>query len=124
MNYETERVEFKRQYTDEIYKEVIAFANTDGGTIYIGVDNEGNAVGLAEIDKESTRVTNGIRDAIMPDITMFVRTSIQENGVICLSINEGVNKPYYLRAKGLKPAECMCVKARPVRQRHLSRSVK
>ena len=104
MNYETERVEFKRQYTDEIYKEVIAFANTDGGTIYIGVDNEGNAVGLAEIDKESTRVTNGIRDAIMPDITMFVRTSIQENGVICLSINEGVNKPYYLRAKGLKPS--------------------
>lgn len=104
MNYETERVEFKRQYTDEIYKEVIAFANTDGGTIYIGVDNEGNAVGLTEIDKESTRVTNGIRDAIMPDITMFVRTSIRENGVICLSISEGANKPYYLRAKGLKPS--------------------
>ena len=104
MNYETERVEFKRQYTDEIYKEVIAFANTDGGTIYIGVDNEGNAVGLADTDKESTRITNGIRDAIMPDITMFVRTTIQENGVICLSISEGANKPYYLRAKGLKPS--------------------
>ena len=103
MNYETERVEFKRQFTDEIYKEVIAFANTDGGTIYIGVDNEGNAVGLADTDKESTRVTNGIRDAIIPDVTMFVRTAIQENGVICLSISEGANKPYYLRAKGLKP---------------------
>ena len=104
MNYETERVEYKRQYTDEIYKEVIAFANTDGGTIYIGVDNEGNAVGLADIDKESTRITNGIRDAIMPDITMFVRTTIQENGIVCLSISEGANKPYYLRAKGLKPS--------------------
>ena len=42
MDFETERVEFKLTGTDEIYKEVIAFANTDGGTIYIGIDDKGN----------------------------------------------------------------------------------
>ena len=41
MKFETENIEFKAQVTDELYKEVIAFANTDGGTIYIGIDNEG-----------------------------------------------------------------------------------
>ncbi len=44
MQYESERVEYKSQMIDDIYKEVIAFANTDGGTIYIGVDDNGNIV--------------------------------------------------------------------------------
>ena len=41
MIFETENVEFKAQITDELSKEVIAFANTDGGVIYVGIDNEG-----------------------------------------------------------------------------------
>jgi ATP-dependent DNA helicase RecG len=104
MNFETENIEFKSQFTEEIYKEVIAFANTDGGTVYVGIDNEGNAVGLTDVDKEYTRITNGIRDAIMPDVTMFVRYAVQENKVVRISVSEGTNKPYYLKGKGLKPS--------------------
>lgn len=78
MNIETENIEFKSQFTEDIYKEVIAFANTDGGIVYVGIDNNGNAVGLTDVDQEYTRITNGIRDAIMPDVTMFVRFTIQE----------------------------------------------
>ena len=40
MKFETENIEFKAQVTDELYKEVIAFANTAGGKIVIGVDDE------------------------------------------------------------------------------------
>lgn len=104
MNFETENIEFKSQFTEEIYKEVIAFANTDGGIVYVGIDNEGNAVGLTDVDKGYTRITNGIRDAIMPDVTMFVRFTIQENKVVRITVNEGTNKPYYLKGKGLKPS--------------------
>ncbi len=104
MNFETENIEFKSQFTEEIYKEVIAFANTDGGIVYVGIDNEGNAVGLTDVDNEYTRITNGIRDAIMPDVTMFVRFTIQENKVVRITVNEGTNKPYYLKGKGLKPS--------------------
>jgi len=104
MNFETENIEFKEQFTEEIYKEVIAFANTDGGIIYVGIDDSGNAVGLGDVDKEYTRITNGIRDAIMPDVTMFVRFTIQENKVVRITVNEGTNKPYYLKGKGLKPS--------------------
>ena len=103
MDIETENIEFKSGFTEEIYKEVIAFANTDGGVLYIGIDNDGNAVGLRNVDDEYTRITNGIRDAILPDVTMFVKYTIQENKVVRIPINEGTNKPYYLRSKGLKP---------------------
>lgn len=104
MAFETENIEFKLQFTDELYKEVIAFANTDGGVIYIGIDNDGNAVGIDNVDDNYTRITNGIRDAIMPDVTMFVKYTIQENRVVRITVGEGSYKPYYLKAKGLKPS--------------------
>ena len=104
MNFETENIEFKSQFTEEIYKEVIAFANTDGGVVYVGIDNDGNVVGLKDVDQEYTRITNGIRDAVMPDVTMFVRFTIQDNTVIRITVSEGTNKPYYLKGKGLKPS--------------------
>ena len=50
MQYENERMEFKSQLTDDIYKEVIAFTNTDGGVIYIGIDDQGNVTGIDNVD--------------------------------------------------------------------------
>ena len=44
MQYESERIEYKSQMIDDIYKEVIAFANTDGGVIYLGIDDKGNLI--------------------------------------------------------------------------------
>lgn len=104
MIFETENIELKSEFTEEIYKEIIAFANTDGGTVYVGIDDNGNAVGPDNPDKEYTRITNGIRDAIMPDVTMFVRFTIDNKKVVRITVSEGTNKPYYLRSKGLKPS--------------------
>ena len=53
MQYENERMEYKSQLTEDIYKEVIAFTNTDGGVIYIGIDDQGNVTG---IDKDRKSV--------------------------------------------------------------------
>ncbi len=103
MHYESERIEYKSQMIDDIYKEVIAFANTDGGIIYIGIDDKGNLVGIDNVDETYTRLTNGIRDAIAPDVTMFVRYVLQENKVIQIEVGEGSYKPYYLKSKGMKP---------------------
>lgn len=103
MAFETESIEFKLQPTDGLYREVIAFANTNGGIIYVGIDDDGNVVGLDNVDEEYTRITNGIRDAIMPDVTMFVKYTIQENCVVKITVSEGSYKPYYLKSKGLKP---------------------
>ena len=104
MSYESENVEFKLRATDDVYREVIAFANSGGGVIYLGVSDAGEAVGLDELDETYTRVTNGIRDAILPDVTLFVTYTLQENRVIRIAVGEGSAKPYYLKGKGLKPS--------------------
>ena len=39
---ETEKIELKQKLTDALPKEIVAFLNTDGGTIYIGVDDGGS----------------------------------------------------------------------------------
>lgn len=103
MYFESENIEYKREYVDSICKEVVAFANTSGGRIFVGVDDDGNPVGLDDIDDTYTRVTNSIRDAICPDVTMFVKYTIN-NGIIEIEISEGKAKPYYLKSKGLKPS--------------------
>ena len=103
MQYESERIEYKSQMIDDIYKEVIAFANTNGGVIYIGIDDKGKLIGIDNVDETYTRLTNGIRDAIAPDVTLFVRYILQNNKVIQIEVGEGSYKPYYLKSKGMKP---------------------
>lgn len=103
MLFETERMEFKELWTDHLYKEVIAFANTGGGTILVGVNDRGESVGMKDVDDVYTRITNGIRDAISPDITVFVKYALVQGKVIRIEVGEGTYKPYYLKAKGLKP---------------------
>ncbi len=102
--HENENTEFKLQLVDDLYRDIIAFANSKGGIVYIGIDDQGNVIGLENTDETYTRITNGIRDAIQPDITMFVKYTLQEDNVIRININEGTYKPYYLRSKGLKPS--------------------
>ena len=94
MQFENENVEFKSQMLEDLYKEIIAFANTDGGTVYIGIDDKGNITGIDDVDETYTKITNGIRDAIQPDVTMFVRYVLQENRVIRIEVGEGSYKPY------------------------------
>lgn len=43
---ENESIEFKENYTEKIYKEIIAFLNINSGTIYIGYDDNGNLIGV------------------------------------------------------------------------------
>ena len=103
MDYETERLEFKEIATNDINKEVVAFANTEGGVVLVGVNKAGELSPLVDIDDTYTRITNSIRDAIAPDVTIFVKYTLENNEVIRIEVGEGSYKPYYLKAKGLKP---------------------
>ena len=104
MAYETEKIEFKANILGDIYKEVIAFANTDGGILHIGINDDGEAEPLNDVDDTYTRITNGIRDAIAPDVTIFVKYTLENGKIIHVEIGEGSYKPYYLKSKGIKPS--------------------
>ncbi len=103
---ETDTTELKEKITPDLTKEVIAFANTNGGTIYIGVDNNGNIIGIENYDAAILQINNMIRDSIKPDITMFVRyntLTVDEKQIVSVTVDRGTNRPYYLASKGLKP---------------------
>lgn len=104
---EGKNIEFKRQYTDDIKYAVLAFANTEGGTLYIGINDDGSAKGVENPDAVMLQVMNMIRDTIRPDITVAVdcSTELMENKhVVVLIIQRGVARPYYLANKGIRPA--------------------
>lgn len=104
---EGKNIEFKRQYTDDIKYAVLAFANTEGGTLYIGVNDDGSVEGVENPDAVMLQVMNMIRDTIRPDITVAVdcSTELMENKhVVVLTIQRGVARPYYLANKGIRPA--------------------
>ena len=64
---EDKRTEFKVKTTDGLEKEVIAFLNTDGGNIFIGVDDKGNIKGnLGNIDLLQRTIKDRLKDNIMP----------------------------------------------------------
>lgn len=104
MGFETEKIEFKSKVTDNIICEIAAFANTEGGTLYIGIDDGGKVVGLEDPDGDCARIAGGVRDAVLPDLTPFVRYNITEDRVVQITVAEGIRKPYYLKSYGLKPA--------------------
>ena len=98
--------EFKREYTDEIKKTVIAFANTRGGEVLLGVEDDGTVIGVPDVDGTMLKVTNAMRDSIKPDITMFLLCEKREMGgkdVVAIKVQKGTACPYYLAAKGLRP---------------------
>ena len=104
---ESEVVELKAEVVGDICKEVIAFANTKGGTLYIGVSNDGSVVGVKNTDQVILQMNNMIRDSIKPDVTMFVGYEAQhvsDKDIIAVTIQKGTGRPYYLSSKGLKPS--------------------
>lgn len=103
---ETEAVELKAVAQDDIKKEVIAFANCDGGTIFVGVADDGAVQGVEDADGCALRVSNMVRDAVKPDVTMFVHyetLDCEGKEVVAVRVQRGTNRPYYLAKKGLRP---------------------
>ena len=71
MYIEDEYTELKIELTKDIKKDIIAFANTNGVKIYIGIDDGGNVIGLnnAKVDLES--LLGMIREGIKSDLTLY-----------------------------------------------------
>ena len=64
---ESETLELKEKYTDVICKEVVSFLNTSGGTIVIGVKDDGTIVGVDKIDETFKKISDIITTQIEPN---------------------------------------------------------
>ena len=100
---ESEHIEFKENYTENIYKEIISFLNTNSGTIYIGYDDNGNLLGLNNSKEIEEKISNGIRTNIYPDARVFVSVNneaFEDKNYISIKVSKGVDI-YYLKEKGI-----------------------
>lgn len=104
---ESDTIEFKREYTDEIKREVVGFLNTKGGEIYVGVEDDSTISGVADPDDVSSRIVNSCYSGISPDCALFMKVKpivLEDKNVVYVKVMEGNIKPYYLKEKGLKPS--------------------
>lgn len=98
--------EFKREFVSDLNKEIVAFANTDGGKIYIGIEDNGKVVGVNDVDKTLQACVSHITNTVRPDITGFVKcgkTDIDGKTVIEIEVEKGTASPYYIAGKGIRP---------------------
>lgn len=97
---ESSLVQFKEQVNDayKIATEMVAFSNSSGGTLIIGVnDKTGNVVGLTyqEIQETNSLLVNAATDNVKSPITIFTETvPVEGKYLLVARIREGSDKPY------------------------------
>lgn len=103
---ESETVELKQTVIDDIKKEIVAFANSGGGILYIGIADDGDVIGLSNTEADIMNINNMVRDGIKPDVTLFTKSSVEEidgRNIIKIEVQSGTERPYYLTGKGIRP---------------------
>lgn len=98
------RLEFKNRVPrpDRIAREIIAFANTDGGTILLGVDDDGSVVGLRDADEELFALDAALADRIEPAVDVRVRRVAisRTREVVVVDVEPSDDRPHFLRPDG------------------------
>ncbi|NWG37825.1 helix-turn-helix domain-containing protein [Nitrososphaera sp.] len=99
---ESRTVEFKTGTGEDLFRTVVSFSNTDGGTIIVGVTDDKKVIGF-EADEERTRKSVESRantqcyPAIEPKLEW---TELDGRPLLIIKVPEGTNKPYTLRGSG------------------------
>ena len=72
MDIESQNIEFKESWRDEYLKWICGFSNAQGGTLYIGVRDNGEACGVRETSKLMEDIPNKVRDimGILVDVNL------------------------------------------------------
>ena len=96
-NGENLYVEFKEESirAKELAEEFVAFANSEGGIVLIGVNDNGDIKGIENSKIEET-IMNICRNNCIPHIIpVFEEVKVGGKKVAAVSIPKGLNKPYY-----------------------------
>jgi len=102
--------EYKRELTDNLEREVVAFLNTrEGGEILIGINDDGSIQGLADTDKDQLTLKDRLKNNIQPSIMglfEIIHEEVESKHIIRLVLAGGLEKPYYLKKYGMTEKGC------------------
>lgn len=102
---ENANVEFKKEldkaYAREFLETIVAFANTDGGIVFLGVDDNCRIRGFKE--NVDARIVDLIADLCDPSIAVQIDSGVLVQGtpITLVKVPEGTNKPYTLKDRGI-----------------------
>ena len=96
-NGENSYIEFKEEdiKAKDLAEEIVAFANSEGGAILIGVDDDGNIKGICDKLLEE-KIMNLCRNNCIPNIIpSYQNIEMDGKTIAVVTIHKGLNKPYY-----------------------------
>ena len=96
------RVDFKRDLSSRksVLKDIVAFANTAGGVVVVGIDDDGSVVGVADPLREEERLSSSISDGIEPQLLPEIyAASYGEHELLVVEVAHHP-APFHLRAEG------------------------
>jgi ATP-dependent DNA helicase RecG len=102
---ENEKIEYKEslKLQNDILESIVAFANTSGGEIYIGISDSGKVVGASIGKNTLENLANTIRREIEPNIEVSLKTSkINKKEVIIIAIPLSPLKPHFFKSVSYK----------------------
>lgn len=94
---------------DEITKEIVAFLNSRGGTIFVGVGDSGEIVGVEKIDESLRRLSDIISTKIEPLPTELIKSNIlmeESKLIIEITISKGFHSLYCIKKYGFSQVGC------------------
>ncbi len=86
-------------------KSVSAFSNGIGGTLFFGVSDDREPIGLSDVQKDAEAISRLIKERITP-LPQFILKPLQEDGknLLALDVSPGRSTPYYYKADGVMEA--------------------
>lgn len=106
---ESETLELKEKYTDNIAREIVSFLNSSGGTIYIGVADDGTVKGVAKPDEVLRKISDCITDQIEPSPQGEIQSNIlNEDGnvIVVVEVKKGIKPLYCIKKYGFSSKGC------------------
>lgn len=100
---ESKTLEFKRDLSSlqPILKTIVAFANTAGGTLIVGLTSEGNLVGIEDIFREEEKLANAISENIRPSLLPEIEIMTSQGKNLLVVKVAHWKGPFYIKQLGL-----------------------
>lgn len=99
---ESSFLEFKHSVAspEKIAREIAAFANTKGGTILIGVEDNGEMLGVEGYHEEEFWLNQGAKDECIPEVPIKIEmVNLGERDILIVKVPEAEKKPVYVKGK-------------------------
>jgi len=94
---EDSKTQFKLKFDniDKLSAEIAAMANSEGGTILVGISDDGEIVGVEDLPKLNQWISNAASQKIIPPVQVITDNVIYKNKlIVCIKVPLGTNKPY------------------------------